>query len=201
MTIMDQLTLRRDGKERKDDGVTCSGERSSGVATVWRVRLAGRPGLTIHDTRWANGERDLVLYQPAVVPEMPAPLSNLHNRRRAGIQPSGLRKGELRIMGWVAVPGDRPSFKKTFTTADFVDVCGLADLYDLTSRPGVVLDTAFVRPDPVLVDLNEPQKTVSVQHALFFPQNDDVTPVVFFLLSRVAPTLRHIGWLPEPVRS
>ncbi|WP_405796193.1 hypothetical protein [Streptomyces sp. NBC_01506] len=201
MSIMDQLTLRRDGKVRKDNGATCSGEMSTGVAAEWRVRVDGHPGLTIHDTRWANGERDLVLYQPVVVPEMPAALSNLHNRRRAGIQGSGLRNGELRIMGWVAVPGDRPSFKKTFTTADFVEVCGLADLRELTGRPGVVLDTAFVRPDPVFIDLDKPQETDSVQHALFFPQRDNVAPVVFFLLSRVAPTLRHIGWLPEPVRS
>lgn len=201
MTIMDQLTLRRDGTASKDYAATCSGAQCRGVAGVWRVQLAGRPGLTIHDTRWENGERDLVLYQPAVVPEMPAPLSNLHNRRRAGIQETGARGGDLRIMGWVALPGDRPRFKKTFTTADFADVCGLNDLRELTARPGVVLDVAFDRSDPLLIDLDAPQDTDSVQHALYFSQDDDETPVVFFLLSRVAPTLRHIGWLPDLVRS
>lgn len=93
MTIMDQLTLRRDGTTPKDYAATCSGARSRGMANVWRVQLACRPGLTIHDTRWENGERDLVLYQPAVVPELPVPLSNLHNRRRDGIEESGLRGG------------------------------------------------------------------------------------------------------------
>jgi hypothetical protein len=28
----------------------------------------------VHDTRWDNGERDLVLYQPTVAPEIPAAL-------------------------------------------------------------------------------------------------------------------------------
>ncbi|WP_233436041.1 hypothetical protein [Streptomyces anulatus] len=64
----------------------------------------------------------------------------------------------------------------------------------------MVLDTAFVLADPVHVDLDDPQDTVAVQHALFFPEEDERTPVVFFLLTRVAPTLRHIGWLPKPVR-
>ncbi|MEU8628517.1 hypothetical protein [Streptomyces sp. NPDC048669] len=200
MTIMNQLTLRRDGITSKGNAATCSGEHCGGVANVWRVQLTGRPGLTIHDTRWENGERDLVLYQPSVVPEMPALLSNLHGRRRAGVQESGLREGELRMMGWVAVPGDRPSVKRTFTTAGFAEVCGLDDLRGLTARAGVVLDLAFEREDPPLIDLKEPQDMDSVQHALFFPEDDAEAPVVFFLLSRVAPTLRHIGWLPDLVR-
>ncbi|MFD3412101.1 hypothetical protein [Streptomyces cyaneofuscatus] len=200
MTIMDQFVLRRDGLVPKGVAATCSGARCGGTASVWRVRLEGRPELTIHDTRWENGERDLVLYQPAVVPEMPAPLSNLHNRRRAGVQETTPGSEELRVMGWVAVPGDRPTVKKTFTTADFVEVCGLDELRELTSRRDVELDTAFVLADPVHVDLDDPQDTVAVQHALFFPEEDERTPVVFFLLSRVVPTLRHIGWLPKPVR-
>ncbi|MEU0977904.1 hypothetical protein ABZ488_01660 [Streptomyces griseus] len=199
MTIMDQFVLRRDGLVPKGVAATCSGDRCGGTAAVWKVKLEGRPDLTVHDTRWENGERDLVLYQPAVVPEMPAPLANLHNRRRAGVQETDAGSGELRVMGWVAVPGDRPTVKKTFTTAGFAEVCGLDALRELTSRPGVELDTAFVLADPVRVDLDEPQDTVAVQHALFFPEEDERSPVVFFLLSRVVPTLRHIGWLPKPV--
>lgn len=201
MTIMDQLTLRRDGTTPKDYAETCSGVASSGVAAVWRLDVPGRPALTIHDTRWENGERDLVLYQPAVVPEMPAPLSNLHNRLRAGIKPSRERAGKSWIIGWVAVPEDRPSVKKTFTTADLADECGLGDLRGLTSRPGVVLDLARAYADPPDIDLEDPQDTHAVQHALFFPEDDDETPVVFFLISRIAPTLRHIGWLPDTVRA
>ncbi|MFI5523488.1 hypothetical protein [Streptomyces platensis] len=199
MSIMEQLTLQREGTARKGLTGTCSGAQSVGMADVWRVELPGRPLLTIHDTRWDNGERDLVLYQPAVVPEMPAPLSNLHNRRRAGIQAAG--GGKLRIMGWVAVPSDRPRFKKAFTTAAFADVCGLDDLRHLTARPGVDLDAALGRPHALVVDLDRPQDTGSLQHALYFPQDDAETPVVFYILSRIAPTLRHIGWLPDLVRS
>ncbi|WNI30914.1 hypothetical protein [Streptomyces sp. ITFR-6] len=76
MAIMDQFVLRRDGLVPKGVAATCSGERYGGTAAVWKVKLEGRPDLAVHDTRWENGERDLVLYQPAVVPEMPAPLAN-----------------------------------------------------------------------------------------------------------------------------
>ncbi|GGT04981.1 hypothetical protein GCM10010271_03720 [Streptomyces kurssanovii] len=50
---------------------------ANGAATEWTLRLSGRPTLVVHDTRWNNEERDLVLYQPTVVPEIPAALSNL----------------------------------------------------------------------------------------------------------------------------
>ncbi|GAA2336617.1 hypothetical protein Scani_03000 [Streptomyces caniferus] len=93
-----------------------------------------------------------------------------------------------------------PRFKKTFTTAEFADVCGLDDLRHLTARPGVDLDAALGRPHPLLIDLDRPQDTDSLQHALYFPQDDAETPVAFYVLSRIAPTLRHIGWLPDLVR-
>ncbi|MFE3737852.1 hypothetical protein ACFXPP_05665, partial [Streptomyces sp. NPDC059134] len=123
---MDQFVLRRDGLVPKGIAATCSGDRCGGTAAVWKVKLEGRPDLTVHDTRWENGERDLVLYQPAVVPEMPAPLANLHNRRRAGVQETDAGSGELRVMGWVAGPGGRPAGQNTFTPAGVGEGCGLS---------------------------------------------------------------------------
>ncbi|MFE3737853.1 hypothetical protein ACFXPP_05670, partial [Streptomyces sp. NPDC059134] len=122
-----------------------------------------------------------------------------HPRGRAGDPASVGGWGPLWVWGGRAAPAPPPTVKKTFTTAGFAEVCGLNALRELTSRPGVELDTAFVLADPVRVDLDEPQDSVAVQHALFFPEEDERSPVVFFLLSRVVPTLRHIGWLPKPV--
>ncbi|TKA11919.1 hypothetical protein FCI23_08840 [Actinacidiphila oryziradicis] len=196
---MDDLTLRQGGTRSEKSGTTCSGESSTGVADDWRLSLPGRPLLTIHDTRWNNGERDLVLYQPAVVPEMPAALSNLHNRRRAGIEPGAGRPGRLRIMAWLAWPGphDRPFFKKSLTTEKLAISCGLQDLRDLTARPGVTLAPAFDHPDLPSTNLEHPQDVKPLQHAVYFPREDNETPVIAFTLFRVIPTLRHIGWLPE----
>jgi hypothetical protein len=197
MRLHDDLTISRSSGRTVKSGETCSGEQSTGVAAEWQLALPGRPLLTVHDTRWDNGERDLVLYQPSLVPEMPAPLSNLHNRRRAGIEPAALRRGRLRIMAWLAVPGahDRPSFRKSLTTAALVADCGSDRIRDLTDRPGVSLEAAFDKPDLPPVDIGEPQDFKPLQHALCFSEGDDETPVLAFTLFRVIPTLRHIGWL------
>jgi hypothetical protein len=82
---VDDLTLERGTSLNEKPGTTCAGVS----AVEWELRLPGRPLLTVHDTRWDNGERDLVLYQPTVVPEIPAVLSNLHNRLRVGIARAG----------------------------------------------------------------------------------------------------------------
>ncbi|MFI5688721.1 hypothetical protein [Streptomyces sp. NPDC051636] len=115
------------------------------TAVERELRLPGHPALTVHDNYWANGERDLVLYKPDVVPEMPAALSNPHNRLRTG----------------------------------------------------VALDQAFDRshPDLPVVDLDDPQDEQRLQHALFFPAEDEESPVLAFTHFRVVPVLRHIGWL------
>ncbi|MFF3467138.1 hypothetical protein [Streptomyces sp. NPDC002619] len=73
-------------------------------------------------------------------------------------------------------------------------------LSELTAREGVALEQAFDRPhlDLPPVDLDDPQGEQRLQHALFFPAEDDESPVLAFTHFRVVPVLRHIGWLtPE----
>jgi hypothetical protein len=169
---------------------------SRASAIEWELRLPGQPTLTVHDNHWVNGERDLVLYKPTVVPEMPAALSNLHNRLRSGISASA-KHGELRVMVFPTYVDthDRPRIKKSLTTADLADQVGLRHLRELTAREGVRLESAFDRPDLPPVDLDDPQNEKSLQHALFFPTADDEAPVVAFVCFRIVPVLRHIGWL------
>ncbi|MEU1935447.1 hypothetical protein ACH49O_07710 [Streptomyces coeruleorubidus] len=196
MRLLNDLTLvRNDGRAEKT-GTTCSGEMSRASAIEWDLRLREQPTLTVHDNHWVNGERDVVLYKPTVVPEMPAALSNLHNRLRSGVSTTA-KSGELRVMvfpTYVDKQG-RPRIKKSLTTADLADEVGWCHLRALTDREGVRLEAAFDRPDLPLVDLDDPQHEKPLQHALFFPVADDETPVVAYVCFRIVPVLRHIGWL------
>ena len=198
MRLLNDLALSRNsGARTKKTGTTCSGVASVTNPAEWELSIPGRPPLTVHDNHWANGERDLTLYQPTVVPEMPAPLSNLHNRLRSGIADSPDR-AELRIMlhpTYVDARG-RPRVKRSLTTADLVDQVGLRRLRELTAREGVTLEPASDRPDLPRVDLGDPQDEKAFPHALFFPAEDDETPMVAFVHFRIMPVLRHIGWLP-----
>lgn len=197
MRLLNDITLARaGGRGIEKSGTTCSGERSRTSAVEWELHLPGQASLTVHDNRWVNGERDLVLHKPTVVPEMPAALSNLHNRLRSGICGSA-KPGELRIMvfpTYVDAHG-RPRIKKSLTTWDLANAVGLHHLRELTAPGGVRLEAAFDRPDLPPVDLDDPQHEKPLQHALFFPAADDETPVVAFVRFRVVPVLRHIGWL------
>ncbi|MFD7788554.1 hypothetical protein ACFV4Q_36535 [Streptomyces nojiriensis] len=201
MKLTDELTLRRPGTRVTRHGSTCSGSTENGTATEWHLVLPGRPLLTLHDTHWGNGERDLVLHQPSVVPEMPALLANLHGRRRAGVEAVPAGAGRLRLMAWTVVPrtgSDRAGFKKSLTTAELAEHCGLSLLRTLTDRPGVTLEPAFGREDLPLVDLEHPQDVKPLQHALYFPVGDDETSAMAYVVTRVMPTLRAVGWLPSP---
>ncbi|WP_280871346.1 hypothetical protein [Streptomyces sp. MJP52] len=162
----------------------------------WELSLPGRPPLTVHDNHWANGERDLVLYKPTVVPEMPAPLSNLHNRLRSTIAEAG---GKLRIMVYPTYVDERarPRIRKSLTTAELVSRVGLQPLQDLTARKGVTLEPSAEAPTRRSLNLDPPQDLQKFQHALYFRRKDDETPVLAYVHFRVIPVLHHIGWLPR----
>lgn len=189
-------TLNRiDTGPRKKQGTTCSGEPSVAKVKEWELSLPGHPPLTVHDNHWDNGERDLVLFKPTVVPEMPAPLSNLHNRLRSTVAEAG---GKLRIMVYPTYVDerDRPRIKKSLTTADLVSWIGLEPLQELTGRKGVSLEPSTEAPTRRSLKLDPPPNLGNFQHALYFSRKDDETPVLAYVHFRVIPVLQHVGWLP-----
>ncbi|UYQ65628.1 hypothetical protein [Streptomyces peucetius] len=192
---MSGLLLERGATLPRKSGTTCSGVAATGTATEWTLQLSGRPALVVHDTRWNNEERDLVLYQPAVVPAIPAALSNLHNRLRVGIaRPSGT--AALRIMAYtVWVDGERPRIKKSFTTAELADRFGHEQLRSLAARRGVSVRAESGSLEGHACDLKAPQEDERFRHAVHFPAEDDETPVIAFAHLRVIPVLRHVRWL------
>ncbi|MET8217860.1 hypothetical protein [Streptomyces hirsutus] len=197
MHVLSELELTRGSGRVTKTGTTLSGEPSVVANAVeWELHLPGRPTLKIHDNHWSNGERDLVLHKPPVMPEMPSALSNLHGRLRSGIAPMPGRR-ELRVMVYPTyVDGHgRPRINKSLTTEALAERIGLPVLRELTAREDVTLEPAHDRPDLPLVDLEDPQDEKPLQHALFFPAKDDETPVLGFVHFRVLPVLRHIDWL------
>ncbi|WP_055690946.1 hypothetical protein [Streptomyces prasinus] len=196
MHVLSELELTRGSGRVTKSGTTLSGEPSVASAVEWELHLPGRPTLRIHDNHWRNGERDLVVHKPPVMPEMPSALSNLHGRLRSGIAPTPGRR-ELRVMVYPTYVDQhgRPRINKSLTTEALADRMGLFVLRELTDREGVTLEPAHDRPDLPLVDLDDPQDEKPLQHALFFPAEDDETPVLGFVHFRVLPVLRHIDWL------
>ncbi|MEU3946541.1 hypothetical protein [Streptomyces sp. NPDC029526] len=153
------------------------------------MEAVDRPRLTIHDTRWDGGERDVVLQQVPVLPEMPAALANLHSRHRAGI--TAVSDERRRITAFLSLPQPegRPRQKRALTTAQLAQGCGPTLLCQLLGRPGVSLTPAC--------DPTDPQDIERFQHAITFDDEDQETPVIAYVLTRLMPTLRHTGWAAD----
>lgn len=175
-------------EQKKTDGETCSKEVSTGLRTAWRLSIAGRPTLSIHDTRWTNGERDVVLARPAELPPMPKELSNLLARRRSGIEAhdGGPR---LRMAVYLVGPDDKGWPRKRHCGLDELrDACGL-ELVDECFRLGVIrIDTR----EALLRDDNPAHKN---RLCAVLEPTQDCAPIALYVVTHVVPTLKHIGWL------
>ncbi|MFC8452696.1 hypothetical protein [Kitasatospora sp. NPDC057223] len=161
---------------------------SAGRATDWCLEIPGRPPLVIRDTAWTfDDERDVVLRRTEMLPEMPARLTQLFNRERAGIHHVNVDR--RRILAYLAVPEDgreRPRRRRSLTVQDLVVACNPAWFAQLLGNPGVSLASPL---DPAS---GEPGRG---QHEIHFDADDSFTPVYAYVLTRLVPTLRKIGWL------
>lgn len=95
------------------------------------------------------------------------------------------------VMAYLSLPqpDGRPKQKRALTPAQLAEGCGEDLLRELVARPGVSLDPSF--------DLTKPQDTERFQHAVRFNGEDQETPVVAYILTRLMPTLRHTCWVPD----
>lgn len=155
--------------------------------TCWDLEIPGRPSLVIRDTSWTNGERDVVLHRTETLPEMPARLTQLFNRERAGIHP--VNADRRRILAYLAVPEDgrdRPRRRRSLTVQELVTACNAAWFAQLLGAAGVRLASPL---DPLS---GEPGRG---EHEIHFDVDDTYTPVLAYVLTRLVPTLRKVGWL------
>jgi hypothetical protein len=179
------ISLEKSPLEEKIDGQTCSKEFSSGTRTEWRLSISGQSDLFIHDQRWHNGERDVVIARPELVPPMPNPLSALLGKQRSQID----RHGDLlRMAVCLVAPDDKGWPKKTFCTLDELD--GACDPVLLDAVYDLGVTTINTRE----VILGEEGRQRNRLCALLDPSME-CGPIALHVLTRVVPTLRHVDWI------
>ncbi|MEU3527230.1 hypothetical protein AB0E62_25705 [Streptomyces sp. NPDC038707] len=177
------LTLKHARSYVPKQGSTMSGVQDVGFATEWHLEAVGRPRLTIRDTRRDSGERDVVLQQVPLLPEMPAGLANLHGRHRVGIAEVSAERRRITAFLPLPQPDGRPRQKRALTTAQLAEACGRALLCELVARPGVSLTPPF---DPA-----DPQDIERCQHAVVFEDEDRETPVIAYTHPAHADAAAH----------
>lgn len=168
-------------------GKTCARQDSAGTAHDWTLRIKGRQSITIRDTHWNNGERDIRSHLPDVAPAMPKALVSLHGRRRASVYKTG--DGQAWMPVWIVRPDseDWPRHKKSITVTDLDEICG-RKLIKAARAEGI---TELGTKQQVLGTFDRTWRELCAQ---FSPANE-AAPVTLYVVTRIAPTLKHIGWL------
>ncbi|PWK75064.1 hypothetical protein BCL76_101799 [Streptomyces sp. CG 926] len=187
ISLGERLTLAPARQTAIEPAETCSGLISSGTATDRALSVDGRPELTVRDIRWRNGERDVRMHLPDVLPEMPRALAKLHDRRRAGVYRTD--DGRTWMTAWSVLPGDGdwPKWRRPTGVGELGALCG-------ADRLRVVHDHGVVEIGSKEALLGDPGRTRRQLCALL---DDDVeaAPAVLYAVTRLVPVLRHIGWL------
>ena len=179
------LTLEKQPGEWSVFGQTCSEVDTTGTRTEWRLGNQGHPDLVIHDTRWRNGERDVVISRPEDVPPMPKPLSALLGRRRSQVVPHG----EFLRMAVVLVHPDSNGWPKR-------RFCSLEELQDACGPQlfGALHDHGVTRIDTREAILGDDSRQRNRLLALLDPAEESA-PIVLYTVTHIVPTLKHIAWL------
>ncbi|MEU5193645.1 hypothetical protein AB0G86_06215 [Streptomyces scabiei] len=179
------LTLEKQPSEERVAGQTCSRKYSTGSRREWRLGVRGRPDLVLHDNRWDNGERDVVIARPEQVPPLPNPLSALLGKKRSQVDPHGHR---LRVAVCLISPDANGWPTKSFPWLHEVQAACGPDLLQKLYDHGVTdIDTR----EAILGDDTRQRNRVC---ALLDPAKE-TAPIVLYTVTHVVPTLRHISWL------
>ncbi|MGW7436224.1 hypothetical protein [Streptomyces sp. NPDC054849] len=187
ISLGERLTLVPARRTPIDPAETCSGSFSEGTASDWTLSVRGRPELTVRDIRWQNGERDVRMHLPDVLPEMPRALAKLHDRRRAGVHRTDA--GRLWMTAWSVLPGagDWPAWRRPTAIGELDALCG-ADRLQAVHEHGVI---EIGSKEALLQDAGRTRR----QLCAVLDGGVEAAPAALYTVTRLVPVLGHIGWL------
>lgn len=166
--------LLRTGGPTRDEGETTRGMPDTGMALEFSVIGANDIHLTLHDTRWSNGERDVRVVRRHGTPEL---YDEIVGRLRLEVRPSGL---ELVVDLRQARPGrrgDRPQLHN-------------ASLIQLDTGAGTSVTDALRRLGGRVgtkAELLERIGKTRENLCCVFDPGAELLPAAVFVLTRVAP--------------
>ncbi|WP_285730385.1 hypothetical protein [Nocardiopsis sp. ATB16-24] len=185
------LTLAPPARAVRVEGQTSQKKLSAGSAHDWTLGIEGHASLTIRDTHWENGERDLrpMMPEPGSA-DIPLALALLHGKRRAGIYKVSHRQE----LSWMTVDTVRPGkdewpSRTSPSLEGLHEICGKERVEAAIAQGIVSLGTKAE-----LLGAEDNDRTKNGLRALFDP-NRHVAPVALYAVTRVVPTLRHVHWL------
>ena len=161
-------------------GETAQRLPSLGKATVYEVHGPSGLHLTLHDTRWLNGDRDVRVVRRNSSPER---YDTIVGRLRMGV--SELENGDLMVWLRVADPDEiRPTRKQV----------SLVALHDMTRiDPNAHLMMLGATAVGTANELGITGKTRRNQLAARFPPAAELVPVAAFMLTTILPRTRSSG--------
>lgn len=161
-------------------GTTSTGAAAVGKRWIWPLRLP-QLDLAIWETLWSTGEREFVLADQEATPVMPLPLVKLMSRRRAGLE----RRPDFEFMSARRVDPDSKGWPR-YSNCRSEDLGQLLPLgvrqvlHDLGLLDVVTRESAL--------EATGPNRNQFI--ARFRPSTSDAV-VCFYVLTRLAPTLRY----------
>ena len=159
---------------------TAQREISTGKATVFEVHGPNGLHLTVHDTRWLNGDRDVRVARRNASPER---FDVLVGRLRMGVQATD--DGDLSMMLRVADPADARPTRKQVSFAALHEMAGVDPAEHLTRFGATALGTGR--------DLGRARTRTQNQLMVRFPPSAELVPVAAFMLTTVLPLARSLG--------
>jgi hypothetical protein len=171
---IDDLVVVESPETLSVNGTTISGAQCSGIATVSQLEF-GNTHITLHHTRWKNGEQDI---QAVDHHNSPPSTDSLIRRLRIGIYRSPLHEHLNFIELRVAVPGmgNRATVKKL----------SRSDLERLLGHP---LDHYFPRSKRIILgtraELFRDDSRRQAELCVAYPDTDNQIPVLVWTVTRL----------------
>ncbi|MFF8354485.1 hypothetical protein ACF063_13620 [Streptomyces chartreusis] len=169
-------------------GLTFTKERSQGFAYDWTLTVEDRISITVRDITWEVGERDIRTIMPEQVPELPREMAKFYERRRAGVY-YGDEHHTWMTARTITFQADGWPLQQQQPTLDALDAVCDPNFIQAACRLGI----ADIGPKGEVVTRGRPGKGELC--ALFEPDCDEGAHAAFYVVTRILPVLRRMGWI------